>query len=155
MKRLLLTVTFGIVANAAAKTLPIDESLRIEIDSGWTYSERAAPSGSTFGHQVSVRHPNGVGVLHLQAYDAPVAVSDDALRRLTNVPLVESLVKGHWGDFPGYRHDYIEGGLFHRTWWLAKGPNVVLITYECDVDKRHVEIDQIEAIVQSLTLTSP
>lgn len=96
-----------------------------------------------------------VGVLHLQTYTAPATISDEALRRLTNVPATESLMKERWGGFSGYRHDSVENDVFVRTWWLARGRNVVLITYECGVGRQHLEMDQIEEIVQSLGLTSP
>jgi hypothetical protein len=156
MKTLLLAVTLGLVANVAAKTLPLGDSLRVEIGPDWVHSvEKVTPIGSDFGDQVSVRHPDGVGVLRLRTYTAPANISDEALRRLTNVPATESLMKGQWGNFQGFRHDYVESDLFHRTWWLANGGKVVFITYECGMGQQHLEIDQIERIIQSLTLTSP
>jgi hypothetical protein len=153
MKSLLAGVTLGFAVNAAATTLSLD-SLQVELAPGWVPSvEKTAPPGSEFGDRVSVRHPDGVGVLYLQTYTAPAAVSDESLRRLTNLPSTEPLVKRQWGEFSGYRHDYVENRLFHRIWWLARDENVVLISYQCGADQRLVEIDQIEEIVGSLTST--
>ena len=77
MKTLLLAVTLGLVANVAAKTLPLGDSLRVEIGPDWVHSvEKVTPIGSDFGDQVSVRHPDGVGVLRLRTYTAPANISD-------------------------------------------------------------------------------
>lgn len=155
VKALLLIVTLGLVGDAAARTLPLSSSMRIDVAPDWENRvERTAPAGSLFGDVVIVRHPDGVGVLRLQTYEAPTDISEEALRRLTNVPETELLQTGQWGSFSGYRHDYVENERFHRTWWLANGGHAVFITYECDVGKQHAEIDQIEEVVQSLTLTS-
>jgi hypothetical protein len=151
MKTLLAGVSLVLAVNAAATTLALNW-LRVELAPGWVHSiEETAPVGSDFGDRIGIRRPDGVGVLRLQAYTAPAPITDEALRRLTNVPNAQSLVKGQWGDFSGYRHDYLESGLFHRAWWLARDDQAVFLNYECATDQRQVEIDQIEEIVQSLT----
>ena len=150
MKTFLAAMTWGLVANAAATTLDLN-SLLVELSSGWVHSiEDVAPAGSEFGNRISIRRPDGIGVLRLQAYTAPAPISDEVLRRLTNVPDSVPLVKGQWGDFSGYRHDYVEGDLFHRAWWLVHDENAVFINYQCDADQRQIEIDQVEEIVRSL-----
>ena len=153
MKTLLLAVILGFGASASATTLSL-ESLQIELASGWVHSiEKAGTPGSEFGDQISVHHPDGVGVLYLRAYTAPAVVSDDVLRRMTNVPMTVSLVKRQWGEFSGYH--YLENEVFHRSWWLARGENLVFITYQCGADQQHIEIDHIDAIVQSLSSIAP
>jgi hypothetical protein len=74
---------------------------------------------------------------------------------MTNVPMTVSMVKRQWGEFSGYHHDYVENEIFHRTWWLARRENLVFITYQCGAGQQYVEIDQIDAIVQSLSSIAP
>jgi hypothetical protein len=100
--------SLGFFVSASATTLSL-ESLQIELVSGWVHSiEKVGTPGSELGDQVSVRHPDGVGVLYLQTYSAPAVVSDAVLRRMTNVPMTVSMVKRQWGEFSGYHHDYVE-----------------------------------------------
>jgi hypothetical protein len=155
MKVLFAVACLGLTANAAAEILSFD-SMSIELPSGWVHRvEKLAPRNSDFGDQISFRQPKGVGVLYLQTYTAAASVDAEALRILTNVPATEPLVKQEWGDYSGYRHDYVENGLFHRTWWLARDMNVLFLTYECGAGQESLEMDRVEQIVRSLSSDTP
>lgn len=154
MKALFAVATLGLAANLDAETLSLD-SVAIELPPGWVHRlEEPAPPNSEFGDQMSVRRPEGVGVLYLRTYAAAASVDMGTLRLLTNVPATERLLQQNWGDYSGYRHDYVESGSFHRSWWLARDENVLFITYQCDAGRESVEIDRIEQIVQSLSSAS-
>jgi hypothetical protein len=153
-KVLVAVACLGLTANAAAETMSLD-SMSIELPSGWVHRvDKASPPDSRFGNQITVRRTEGVGTMYLQTYTATESVNWDTLSDLTNVPITAPLVKQNWGGFSGYRHDYVEKGLFHRTWWLAQDTNVLFVTYQCDAGQQHLEIDQVENIVRSLSSTT-
>ena len=154
MKSLFAIAALIFSGQACATSLSLDWLL-VELPSGWeSHVEQAMPAGSAFGNRVAVRRDDGAGVLLLQTYTAETSVDDEALRRLTNIPASEPLTKDRWGDFLGYRHDHVESDLFHRTWWLANGRNLVFVSYQCPAEQQHIESAQIEAIVRSLMLAS-
>ena len=156
MKFILAAVAaLAIAANAAAVTLSLG-SAQLELAHGWMTSvEMLAPAGAEFGDLVSARHPDGVGVLKLQTYTAPEPVDEATLRLLTNVPEAEPLIMQRWGDYTGYRHDYVEDNFFYRIWWLAREERLVFITYRCDAGQQGVETNDIDQIVRSLSATVP
>ena len=93
-------------------------SFQIEIQDGWEHSIESLP-GNDSRSMISLRHPDGVGILKIGSYDALAVVSEDILRNMTNLDSSIPLTWQNWGDYSGYQYDYLERGSFYRQWWLA------------------------------------
>ena len=145
---ILLTVS----ANLNAESLSF-LSFVIEIPDGWEQSIESGSNENSAG-VISVRDPNGVGILRMRSYDAPSAVSEDRLRNLIDLELSTPLVWERWGNYSGYQHSYTENGVFYRQWWLANERTILFITYQCDPESSGVETELIEKIVHSITVNN-
>lgn len=155
IKALIVVFFMGLSLNAAAESASFD-TFSIELPPGWVDQiERSSPPDSDFNDRISVSQPDGAGTLHLQTYTAAAPVDESALRLLTNVPATELLENREWGDYSGYQYDYIEDGVYHRTWWLARDTSVLFITYECGEGRESLEMDDVEQIVLSLSSATP
>lgn len=82
-------------------------SFRIDLPDGWTYSVEAGP-GDDRGDVVTFRHADDDGHLKIMSYDAPVAITEDRLRSMTNVDARVPLAWQPWGEFAGYQYAYEE-----------------------------------------------
>ena len=151
MKNLFAIIVFVMTTNLNAKTLSFP-SFRIEIQDGWEHSIENSP-GDDSRSVISLRHPNGVGILKMGSYDAPVVVSEDILRNMTNLESSTPLTWQNWGDYSGYQYDYLERGSFYRLWWLASERTILFITYECDPESKDIETEEIDKIVRSIMTT--
>ena len=83
MKNLFVIIVFAMTTNLNAKTLSFP-SFRIEIQDGWEHSIEKRP-GDEGRSVISLRDPNGVGILKIGSYGAPAVVSEDILRNMTNL----------------------------------------------------------------------
>ena len=138
-------------ANLNAETLSFP-SFHIEIQDGWERSIENRPVDDLLS-MISLRRPNGVGVLKIGFYDALAVVSEDALRNLTNLESSIPLTWQSWGDYSGYQYDYSERGSFYRLWWLTNEGTIIFITYQCDPESKDIETEEIDNIVRSIMTT--
>jgi len=155
MKLLLAIVIFGITTNSQAETLSFP-SFRIEVEDGWVHSvERGPQANPEWGELISVYYPDGNGILNIRSFNAPDFVSKEILRNLTNVAASTPLIWQNWGDYSGYQYDYLERGSFYRQWWLAIEKTIIFFVYESNTESKNIEIDEINKIVDSITVNNP
>ncbi len=155
MKLLLAIVIFGITTRSHAETLSFP-SFRIEVEDGWVHSvERGPQANPEWGELISVYYPDGNGILNIRSFNAPDFVSKEILRNLTNVAASTPLIWQNWGDYSGYQYDYLERGSFYRQWWLAIEKTIIFFVYESNTESKNIEIDEINKIVDSITVNNP
>ena len=155
MKLLLAIVIFGITTSSHAETLSFP-SFRIEVEDGWVHSvERGPQANPEWGELISVYYPDGNGILNIRSFNAPDFVSKEILRNLTNVAASTPLIWQNWGDYSGYQYDYLERGSFYRQWWLAIEKTIIFFVYESNTESKDIEIDEINKIVDSITVNNP
>ena len=155
MKILLAIAVFGITTTSNAETLSFP-SFRIEVEDGWAHSfERGPQVQHEFGDLISIYHPNGNGILKMQSYNTPDFVSKKILRNMTNVDWSTPLTWQNWGDYSGYQYDYLEKGSFYRQWWLVNERTIIFIVYDSSSELKDIEIDEINKIVNSITINKP
>ncbi|MEE8261715.1 MAG: hypothetical protein V3R83_04495 [Gammaproteobacteria bacterium] len=155
MKLLLAIVIFGITTRSHAETLSFP-SFRIEVEDGWVHSvERGPQANPEWGELISVYYPDGNGILNIRSFNAPDFVSKEILRNLTNVAASTPLIWQNWGDYSGYQYDYLERGSFYRQWWLAIEKTIIFFVYESNTESKDIEIDEINKIVDSITVNNP
>jgi hypothetical protein len=154
MKTLLAIAIAGITTISNAETLSFP-SFRIEVEDGWVHNlERESQAHSELGELIVIYHPNRNGVLKIQPYNAPDFVSRAILRNMTNVESPTTLAWRKWGDYSGYQYDYAEGGSFYRQWWLTNERTIIFIVYESNIESRNIEIDEINKMVNSITVNT-
>ncbi len=155
IKILLAIAIFGMTTSSNAETLSFP-SFRIEVEAGWVHSlERGPQAHHEVGELISIYHPNGNGILKMQSYSAPDFVSKEILRNMTNVEWSTPLIWQNWGDCSGYQYDYSERGSFYRQWWLANERTIIFIVYDSNTESKDIEIDEINKIVDSITVNKP
>ena len=74
---------------------------------------------------------------------------------MTNVDSSTPLTWQKWGDYSGYQYDYLERGSFYRQWWLANKRTIIFIVYDSDTESKDIEIDEINKIINSITVNNP
>jgi hypothetical protein len=153
MNTVVAIIFVAIATSLNAETLSFP-SFQIEIPAGWERSIENSP-GDDRGIVVSLRYPDGASSLKILSYYAPVVVSEDRLRNMTNVDASTPLTWQKWGDYSGYQYDLLETGSFYRQWWLANERTIILIVYEGTTESSDVEIDQINKIVNSIKASTP
>ncbi len=155
MKTLFAIAIFGMTTSSNAETLAFP-SFRIEVEDGWAHSiERRPQAPPEWGDQISIYHPDGNGILTILSFNAPDMVSKDILRNITNVESSTSLFWQNWGVYSGYQYDYLESGSFYRQWWLVNERTLIFITYNSDPESKDIETDEIDKIVNSITVNKP
>jgi len=97
----------------------------------------------------------GDGVLKVHSFSAPIDVSEDRLRNLTNVDRSTPLTLQDWGDFSGYQYDYAERGSFFKQWWLLNQRTMMFIVYESRVEPTAAESEAVDRMVSSMTVGEP
>jgi len=145
MRAIVTIVLIAATTSLSAETLSF-ASFRIDVPDGWMHSVEAG-----LDDRVTLHHPDGTASLKILAYDAPVAVSADRLRNMTNVDTVVPLTWQHWGDFAGYQYDYLERGAFYRQWWLVNARTLLLMTYQGDPGSQDGDTTEIDRMARSLT----
>ncbi len=155
MKTLLAIAIFGIATSSHAETLSFP-LFRVEVEDGWVHSVEEGPRAHhDWGGLISIYYPNGVGILKIQSYSAPDFVSKKILRNMTNVDWSTPLIWQNWGDYSGYQYDYLERGSFYRQWWLASEKTIIFVVYDSNTESKDIEIDEINKIVNSITVNKP
>ena len=152
LKILLAMTFFGATANSNAETLTFS-SFRIDVEDAWAKSlEKAPQAHNEMGELISISHPNGNSILKMQTYNAPDFVPKETLRNMTNVDRSTPLTWQDWGDYSGYQYDYSEGGSSYRQWWLVNQRTIIFVVYEASAEPTDIEIDEIDEIVNSMTV---
>jgi hypothetical protein len=151
MKYVLAIIISAMTANLSAETLSFP-SFQIEIQDGWERSIDNRPVDDLLS-MITLRRPDGVGVLKIGFHDALAVVSEDALRNLTNLDFSIPLTWQSWGDYFGYQYDYSERGSFFRQWWLTNEGTIIFVTYQCDPESKNIEAEEIDNIVRSIMTT--
>ena len=123
---------------------PWSQPFGIEVADGWVQEEE--------GELSSFYHPNGNGVLKIQSISASNVVDKERLRNLTNVDRSTPLTWQDWGGFSGYQYDYSERGSFFRQWWLVDQRTIIFVVYESSVEIEGADIDEVNRIVNSMTV---
>jgi len=155
MKTLLAIAIVGITTISNAETLSFP-SFWIEVEDGWVHNiERGPQADHEWGDLINIYHPNGSGILKMQSYSTPDFVSQEILRNMTNVDLTTPLTWQKWGDYWGYQYNYLERDSFYRQWWLTNKRTIILIVYESNTESKDIEIDEINKIVNSITVITP
>ena len=155
MKILRAIAIFGMISSSSADTLTVP-ALRIEIGDGWAHSiDRGPQAHDEWGDLTSIYHPNGNGILKVQFHSTPDLVSKDILRNMTNVEWSTPLVWQDWGDNSGYQYDHSDRDSFYRQWWLANETGIIFIVYQSNTESINIEIDEINEIVNSITVNNP
>ena len=139
IKLLLLTMLLAVWAPAQGAP-----AFGIEVEDGWVQKE--------VGELTSFYHPNGDGVLKIQSISAPGVVDKERLRNLTNVDWSTPLAWQDWGGFSGYQYDYSARGSFFRQWWLVNQRTIIFVVYESSVELQDTDIDELDRIVNSMTV---
>jgi len=137
----LLLLTMLLTVWAPAQGAP---AFGIEVEDGWVQEEMEETT--------IFYHPNGDGVLKIQSINVPADVGKERLRLLTNVNWSTPLAWQDWGGFSGYQYDYSERGSFFRQWWLANQRTIIFVVYESSVELQETDIDEIDRIVNSMTV---
>jgi len=137
----LLLLTMLLTVWAPAQGAP---AFGIEVEDGWVQEEMEETT--------IFYHPNGDGVLKIQSINVPADVGKERLRLLTNVEWSTPLAWQDWGDFSGYQYEYSEHGSFFRQWWLANQQTIIFVVYESSVELQETDIDEIDRIVNSMTV---
>ena len=151
MKYVLAIIISAMTANLSAETLSFP-SFQLEIQDGWERSIDNRPVGDLLS-MITLRRPDGVGVLKIGFHDALAIVSEDALRNLTNLDFSIPLTWQSWGDYSGYQYDYSESGSFFRQWWLTNEGTIIFVTYQGDPESKDIETEEIDNIVRSIVTT--
>jgi hypothetical protein len=73
---------------------------------------------------------------------------------MTNVDSSIPLAWQNWGDYSGYQYDYSEGGSFYKQWWLVNERTLIFIVYDSNTEITDIENDEINTIVNSVTVNS-
>jgi hypothetical protein len=153
MKYILAIIISATTTGLSAETLSFP-SFQMEIPDGWEHTIENEPADD--GRSViSLRHPNGVGTLKLQSYDALAVVGEDNLRNLTNLELSIPLAWQSWGDYSGYQYSYVESDSYFRQWWLTNDQAIIFVVYQCDPESKDIETEDIDKIVRSITVNEP
>ena len=154
MKTLLAIAIVGITTISNAETL-FFPSFRIEVADDWVHNlERGPQAHNELGELINIYHPNGNGILKIQSYSAPDFVSQEVLRNMINVDTSNTLNWQNWGDYSGFQYDYTEGGSFYRQWWLANERSIIFIVYDSITESKDIENDEINKIVNSITVNT-
>lgn len=150
MRILLAMAILGMAATTLAETLSLP-AFQIEVEVGWAHTiEKKSNEQPDRGDLLRIYHPNGNGVLQLQFYSTPGLIGKERLRNMSNVERSTTLSWKKWGDYSGYQHDYVEGNIFYRQWWIANEYGVIIIVYNSDTESLDVEVAEINKIVNSI-----
>ncbi len=97
----------------------------------------------------------GVGALQISAYrrDDEI-VTDEDLLDFAEDKLVEgaNLNSVSFGEFVGLKTSYFAGESYWRKLWLRSGSLLLFVTYTCAAEERTVETEDVNIILNSLSL---
>ena len=103
---------------------------------------------------VTLFNPDGCGALEISALEQEEAIDDGFLEYMA----AEHLESGaepdevEFGDFEGLEFSYGDDGNYWREWYLRADNLMLYITYNCPLQDEGRENDEVEAILETLTL---
>ena len=127
-------------------------SYNVAIPGGWRHRTEVESNQRVI---TSIYHPNGIGTLKFTLLTSPIVVTREILRNMTNVDLSITLTWQDWGDYSGYQYNYFESGVFYKQWWLVNGGAILFITYSCDPELKDIETEEINTMINSITVNKP
>lgn len=90
---------------------------------------------------------DAIGAFQVSSYCKDDVVTDDELREFAGeVPLVAISTE----NYSGFRTRFSEDDIFWTKWWLRAGNQMIHATYNCLIDDRGREDEQIAQLIQSL-----
>ena len=100
----------------------------------------------------TIFNPNGVGALQISSYSKGDSITESDLEDLAKDHLNTGakVGKANAGEFDGFTFAYGTNGEFWQFWFVAKGKNALLITYNCNEDDLGPEREQAKMIVSGL-----
>jgi hypothetical protein len=104
------------------------------------------------GYCVSLR-TNGVGLLQITTYRHDNKdITYNNLLGFTEDKLIEGveLQNISCGEFAGIGISYLVDGNYWRKWWLWRDTVLLYVTYNCPAEKRLVEMDVVDQMMNSL-----
>ncbi len=122
----------------------------ITIPDQWIQEMEPGPADN-WGSTLRLTSPNGEGVLKVTTFEAPLVISQERLRNLTNVPQTVPLKWQNWGDLNGFQYDYSVRDNSFRQWWLTTEQTVVIFVYEYKKDAGGVDSTVLDKVVRSIT----
>jgi hypothetical protein len=125
----------------------------IELPTGWS-SEQDEDCSSFFAE-------DGVGALQISDFLKSEAVTDEDLQELAEEHNLRDLSQEsqerevrssrvQFNTLTGFHIDFCTDGEYWRQWWLRCGQIMIFATYNCTIDKRGVEDEQIDKILSTL-----
>ena len=150
-----LTVAISLIAasNLPAGTL-VQPLYNIDFPDNWTHSIEASP-GEDWSNLVTFRRDDEAGHLRIISFHAPVEVTQERLRTMTNIDAGVTLTWQKWGDFAGYQHAYEEQGSYYLQWFLVDKKTLLLITYQGEPITMDGVVTDIDTMIRSLTINPP
>lgn len=119
----------------------------------WSISYPDEWEGESNGGVVSIRDPDGPGILQISSYRKPggVEMSEVLAAAKLSPAQREFLGGGRWGDFEGFQLVHSEGDVFWRKWWLKKGEVHVFVTYNCPLSDKDAEAEVVNEMMDTLS----
>ena len=150
-----LTLATSLIAasNLVAGTL-VQPLYGIDFPDGWTYSTEAS-TRDDWSDLVTFRKVDEDGHLKIISYHAPVEMTEEQLRGMTNIDSRVTLTWQHWGDFAGYQYAYEEEGSYYIQWFLVNGKTLLLITYQGEPVTKDNFAQELAPMIRSLKINPP
>lgn len=103
---------------------------------------------------IVITDPDEVGVITLTSMINDSRDRDRALQELIAALDVDAkaLAPATLGDFDGYSSEFQDGDDWVREWYLACDSCLLLVSYDCDPDNRHMDREIIDQILDTLCL---
>lgn len=79
--------------------------------------------------------------LGLRELMTALEVNTDAVKKVSGV-----------GDFHGYYSELEDGGDWVREWYLGRDNCLLLVSYDCDPENRHMDREIVDQILDTLAL---
>ncbi len=122
-------------------------SWRISLLRGWIGEDEEACS--------LIYHPEGVGALQISSYTKDGTVTEVDLKDLAQDHLDAGarLAPAKAGDFKGFTLKFGSNGKTWQVWYVANGPNALMITYNCQEEDNEIEIGSVKDMISTLSAT--
>ena len=149
-RKLTLAISLIAASNLTAGTL-VQPLYSIDFPDDWTYSVEAR-TGEGWSNLVTFSRVDEDGHLKIISYHAPVEITEERLRSMTNVDARVTLTWQQWGDFIGYQYAYEEHGSYYLQWFLVNGKTLLLITYQGELIKKDSVDADLVPMIRSLKI---
>jgi hypothetical protein len=136
---------------------------QLSLPVGWVDSSDDAGNSN---HLLTLTRPDGVGAFqasfgqyvsgklpNIRMHDLHELLANFASTRCLGLGLNPSV--GEHGGVAWCRADYYRGDDFIRVWYVSDSMSVVLATYICDRQYKHIEVNDCDQIIQSVRFLEP